>query len=69
MPARGIAPGLQPEHPSAKDFTQMNQRPEKAKETGNTIDAAETACKAGDSDEGHRLDHRHLFPDAPGICR
>ena len=32
--------------PSAKDFTQMNQRPEKAKETGNTIDAAETACKA-----------------------
>ena len=39
-------------NPSAKDFTQMNQRPEKAEETGNTIDAAETACKAETQTKG-----------------
>ncbi len=38
--------------PSVKDFTQMNQRPEKAKETGNTIDTAEAACKAQTQTKG-----------------
>jgi len=31
--------------PEPRDFTQFNQRPEKAAETGNTLAAAEAACK------------------------
>ena len=38
--------------PSAKDFTQVNQRPEKAEETGNTMDAAEAACKSETQTKG-----------------
>jgi hypothetical protein len=38
--------------PSVKDFSQMSQRPEKAKETGNTIEVAEAACKAETQTKG-----------------
>jgi hypothetical protein len=31
--------------PSSRDFAQVGQRPAKALETGNTLQAAETACK------------------------
>jgi hypothetical protein len=31
--------------PAPKDFTLVSQRPSKAKESGNTLEAAETACK------------------------
>ncbi len=38
--------------PSARDFAQVNQRPEKAQETGNTLEAAEAACKVETETKG-----------------
>ena len=38
--------------PNVKNFTQIDQRPEKAKETGNTLEAAELACKAETQTKG-----------------
>ena len=38
--------------PTPKDFTLVDQRPAKAEETGNTLEAAELACKAETTRKG-----------------
>ena len=38
--------------PTARDFTQVNQRPEKAAESGNTLAEAEAACKFETANKG-----------------
>jgi len=38
--------------PSTRDFTQVNQRPAKAQEAGNTLEQAELACKAETKTKG-----------------
>ena len=38
--------------PSARDFSQVSQRPEKAKESGNTLEAAEAICKEESKTKG-----------------
>jgi hypothetical protein len=38
--------------PTPRDFTLVNQRPAKAEEAGNTLEAAETACKAETKKKG-----------------
>jgi hypothetical protein len=39
------ASGCSLTQPAKRDFTLVNQREAKAEETGNTLEAAETACK------------------------
>jgi len=38
--------------PSTRDFTQVNQRPAKALESGNTLEQAELACKKETKNKG-----------------
>jgi hypothetical protein len=38
--------------PAPRDFTLVDQRPAKAQESGNTLEAAETACKAETEHKG-----------------
>ena len=38
--------------PSTRDFTQVGQRPAKALESGNTLEAAELACKEETKNKG-----------------
>jgi len=38
--------------PAPRDFTLVNQRPAKAEEAGNTLSAAETACKTETARKG-----------------
>jgi hypothetical protein len=38
--------------PAPKNFTLVDQRPAKAEEAGNTLQAAETACKAETKQKG-----------------
>lgn len=40
-----LASGCSPAEPAPKDFTLVDQRPAKAEEAGNTLQAAELACK------------------------
>jgi len=40
-----LVSGCSHAEPAAKDFTLVDQRPAKAQETGNTLEAAEQACK------------------------
>ena len=44
--------GCSHSEPAPRDFTLVDQRPAKAKEAGNTLDAAETACKAETEHKG-----------------
>jgi hypothetical protein len=39
------ASGCSLTQPAQRDFTQVNQREAKAEESGNSLEAAETACK------------------------
>ena len=38
--------------PAARDFTQVEQRPAKAQETGNTLETAEFICRAETEQKG-----------------
>ncbi len=38
--------------PATRDFTQVNHREAKAEETGNSLEAAQTACKAETEKKG-----------------
>jgi hypothetical protein len=40
-----LVSGCSHAEPAAKDFTLVDQRPARAQETGNTLEAAEQACK------------------------
>ncbi len=40
-----LASGCSHAEPAPRDFTLVNQRPAKAEEAGNTLEAAELACK------------------------
>lgn len=40
-----LLPGCSLTQPAQRDFTQVDQRPAKAQETGNTLAQAEAACK------------------------
>ena len=53
--------------PAARDFTQVNQRPEKATESGNTLAGGRGRLQVGDREQGHCLHHRHFFPLPQGF--
>ena len=47
-----LASGCSLTEPRSKDFTLVDQRPAKAKEAGNTLEAAELACKEHTKQKG-----------------
>jgi hypothetical protein len=47
-----LLPGCSHSEPTPRDFTLVNQRPAKAEEAGNTLQAAEKACKEDTARKG-----------------
>jgi hypothetical protein len=47
-----LLPGCSVTQPAPRNFVQVDQRPAKAKEAGNTLKAAEDACKADTEHKG-----------------
>jgi hypothetical protein len=60
-----LVSGCSHAEPAAKDFTLVDQRPAKAQETGNTLEAAEQACK----EETRRRASPRSSPSFPGCAR
>ena len=48
----GTLPGCSLSAPAPRDFTLVDQRPAKAQEAGNALEAAQTACKAETKTKG-----------------
>ena len=47
-----LLPGCSLSQPAPRNFTQVDQRPAKAQETGNTLAQAEAACKQQTATKG-----------------